>query len=243
MKGVSFHNSSVIIHPFGVSMELLVYWRFLRRRWLLIVIPAGIVIIIALITYQPPAVSYNVGVRFLVGQTPLEETPITDEQRLNNWQASEYVVNGLRDWVSGNRFGELVNEELAGRGIDVPAGAISGGLVTDNTRSMMTLSLHYHDPEVLAQMMDAAIVVMQTRNTDIPQLGGDPAVLVQLDEPIVGAIGGGLRQQLDLPLRFVLAIGAGVGLAFLVDFLDPTLRGREELEAMGLAIVGEIPKK
>lgn len=223
-------------------MELLAYWQLLKRRWLLVVIPAGITLIIALLTYQAPPVGYNVGVRFLVGQTPLEETPVTDEQRLNNWQASEYVVNGLRDWISGNRFGELVSAELAEQGLDVPAGAIQGGLASDNTRSMMTLSLHYHDPDILVAMMNAAIIVMQEHNTDIPQLGGDPAVLVQLDEPIVGTVPAGLRQQLDLPLRVILAIGAGIGLAFLVDYLDPTLRGRAELETLGLPIIGEIPK-
>ena len=37
--------------------------------------------------------------------------------------------------------------------------------------------------------------------------------------------------------------GAGLILAFLVDYLDPTVRERKELEAMGLPIMGEIPKK
>jgi capsular polysaccharide biosynthesis protein len=40
-----------------------------------------------------------------------------------------------------------------------------------------------------------------------------------------------------------MALGAGAGLALLVDYLDPTVRGRKELEEMGLPVVGEIPKK
>jgi hypothetical protein len=75
----------------------------------------------------------------------------------------------------------------------------------------------------------------------LPQLGGRPAELVQLDEPIVNRLPPGLLAQLDLPFRFALALASGVGLALLVDYLDPTVRGRDELETLGLSVVGAIP--
>jgi capsular polysaccharide biosynthesis protein len=34
-----------------------------------------------------------------------------------------------------------------------------------------------------------------------------------------------------------------LGLAFLVDYLDPTVRHRKELEEIGLPVMGEIPRK
>ncbi|MCA9990049.1 MAG: hypothetical protein KDE29_03500, partial [Anaerolineales bacterium] len=109
--------------------------------------------------------------------------------------------------------------------------------------SMLLLSFRGGDPEQLAQIVQAAIVVRTAENVNaLPQLGGTPAVLVQLDEPVVGQIPNGLRSQLDLPLRLLLAVAAGVGLAFLVDYLDPTVRGRGELEKMGLPLLGEIPR-
>jgi capsular polysaccharide biosynthesis protein len=52
-----------------------------------------------------------------------------------------------------------------------------------------------------------------------------------------------LREQLDLPLRLLLALAAGIALAFLADYLDDRVRGREDVERMGLRVVGEIPKK
>ena len=51
-------------------MELRVYWQILRRRWLLVLIPAATVMLIALATYRQPPPAYNVGVRFEVGQIP-----------------------------------------------------------------------------------------------------------------------------------------------------------------------------
>ncbi|MCA9933896.1 MAG: hypothetical protein H6662_01540 [Ardenticatenaceae bacterium] len=222
-------------------MELRRYWQLFLRRWLLVVIPAAVVLAVGLVTYQPPAQAYNVGVRFLVAQPPQTAALTVQEERYYNWLASEYIVNGLTDWVQGRAFATAVSAQLLSEGIDVPAGAIQ--IAADNARSMLTLSISYGDAEALAAMMQAAITVMTAQNGEaLPQLGGETAVIVPLDEPIVVPISAGLRSQLDLPLRIVLALGAGVGLALLVEYLDPTLRDKTDIEKMGFTIIGEIPK-
>lgn len=225
-------------------MELHAYWNIIKRRWLLILIPAAVVLLAALLTYSPPPPLYNVGVRFIVGQPPTEAAALEDEERLANWQTSEYVVNGLADWVRGLRFAQQVSERLATQGIDVPAFAIMGSMHADNTRSLMQVSLTSGgDPETLRQMMLAVIAVLQTENgAALPQLYGQPATLLVLDDPVVNGVNAGIRSQLDLPLRILLALGAGLGLAFLVEYLDPTLRRRQEIEALSLPILGEIPR-
>ncbi len=224
-------------------MELRHYWIIFKRRWLLVVLPAIVVLAIGLATYQSPPPVYNVGVRFLVAQTPSEGAAAADEQRYYNWLTSEYIVNGLTDWVKGGAFATAVSQELAAQGFDVPPGAVQGSLAADNARSMLIISLTYGDSEVLTAMMDVVAVVLQEQNSILPQLDGETAVLVQLDQPIVNQIPAGIRSQLDLPLRILLALGAGVGLALLVEYLDPTIRERDELTKLGLPVVGEIPKK
>jgi capsular polysaccharide biosynthesis protein len=223
-------------------MELRAYGRLLRRRWLLALIPAIVVLALGLLTYQAPPAFYNAGVRFLVSQPPAEEAATSDEQGYYTWLESEYIVNGIADWVRGNQFGVAVSEELARRGVTAAPGEVSGNLFVDNARSMLTLSLSHGDPDVLAAMMDAAIAVMQAQNGEaIPQLGGQAAVVEQLDEPVVNQVPPGLRSRLDLVLRLGLAIAAGLALAFFVDYVDPTLRAREDVEALGLSVLGEIP--
>lgn len=225
-------------------MELRKLWSVLRRRWLLVVIPAAIVLAVGLATYQPPPTSYNVGMRFLVGQPPVAGAAQSDEQRYYNWLTSEYIVNALTDWVQGNEFGEAVSEELANRGLSVPPGAIQGGLAADNARSVFTLSLVHNDPEVLAAIMAAATTVLQERNNDVlPQLGDQPAIIIPLDEAIVNPLPAGIRNQLDLPLRLALALAAGVALAITVEYVDPTIRRRSELEELGYSVLAEIPEE
>jgi capsular polysaccharide biosynthesis protein len=223
-------------------MELREYWKVLRRRWMLVLIPAVTALLVGLLTYRPVPSSYNAGVRFIVGQPPAPAA--SDEGRYYNWLASEYIVNGLNDWVRGGNFAQAVSEHLAMQGVAIPPGAIQGGLAADNARSMLTLSLNGADAAMLEQMMSSAIVVLTEQNAAaLPQLGGETAVLVQLDEPVVNQIPAGIRNQLDLPLRVALALAAGIGLALLAEYLDPTIRERRELERMGLPVLGEIPQE
>jgi capsular polysaccharide biosynthesis protein len=207
----------------------------------LLVIPAAVVLAAALFTYSPPPPTYNVGVRFLVGQEPSPAAEEEDEERYYAWLTSEYVVNGLTDWTQSGAFAEAVSERMAERGRPTPPGAVR--VAADNARSMLTLSLSHQDPELLALLMEAAITVLQEENAQgLPLLDGETAVVVQLDDPVVTPVPAGLRAQLDLPLRILLALGAGVGLALLAEYLDPTIRDRTAVDELEIPILGEIPK-
>ena len=225
-------------------MELRAYGRLFKRRWPFVVIPALVVLAVGLATYTPPGLFYTVGVRFLVGQAPSAAADLEDEERLANWQTSEYVVNGITDWVNGTYYSQRVSDRLKEQGLDVPHLAIFGGLRADNTRSMLQLSLNYPDRDTLEAIVRAATAVLLAQNAEgIPQLGGISAEIIPLDEPIINAIPAPITNRLDLPIRLVVALAAGLGLALLVDYLDHTVRDRRELEALHLPVLGEIPKK
>jgi hypothetical protein len=109
---------------------------------------------------------------------------------------------------------------------------------------MLTVSLTMADSDLLQQVLGSVVAVLTEENAAaLPQLGGERAVLTQLDEPVVNAIAPGIRGQLDLPLRVALALLAGLGLALLAHYIDPTVRDRAELERLRLPVLGEIPKE
>lgn len=206
-------------------------------------VPPLIVLVFSLVTYAPPpAAGYNVGVNFIVSQAPAELSANPDENRYYNWLASEYIVNGLTDWVTGGAFKQAVSAHLAAQSIEVPPHTFN--VAADNVRSKLQLSIQHGDADLLAGIMDAAIVVLTEQNAAVlPQLGGETAVIIQVDQPVVTPIPTSIRAQLDVPLRIVLALVAGLGLALLVEYLDTTIRDREEVESIGFPLLGEIPKK
>lgn len=224
-------------------MELRQLVNVLVRRWPLALIPFVVVLAVGLATYHQPPPAYNVGIRYSAGLPPESGSKSTyEDERYYPWLTSEYIVNGLRDWVTSGSFAAAVSQELSLQGIAVPAGSIQGSISAENVRSVLLVSMTFGDRDLLARMIDAATVVLQNRNQEAFPFQGEGAVVVPLDEPVINQIPAGLRSTLDLPIRLALAAAAGLGLAFLVDYLDPTVQTRKELERMGLQILVEIPR-
>ena len=66
--------------------------------------------------------------------------------------------------------------------------------------------------------------------------------MIVIDKPVVAAIGKSLREQMDIPIRVVIALLAAIALAFIFDYLDTSVRDARDAEALGLSVVGEIPR-
>ncbi|MBK7896058.1 MAG: hypothetical protein IPJ90_14520 [Anaerolineaceae bacterium] len=223
-------------------MELRAFLAIFWRRWLLVLIPPLVVGLFSAVTFQPPpAPGFNVGVNFLVAQPPSPGAELADQERYYNWLSSEYIVNGLTDWAVSGSFKTAVSTQLATDGIEVPPGSFS--VAAENVRSRLQISIQHGEAETLSHIVNAAIMVLREQNADaLPQLGGETAVLTLLDEPIVTPLPRSLGSLLDIPLRLAIGLAAGLGVALLVEYVDPTIRSREEAEAMGFVILGEIPK-
>jgi capsular polysaccharide biosynthesis protein len=78
-------------------------------------------------------------------------------------------------------------------------------------------------------------------------LGEQPAEVAAMDTPailpVIETQTPPLQTQLAVPFRAGLGLAAGLALAFAVDYFDQTVRDRRELEAMGLRVIGEIPRQ
>jgi len=231
-------------------MNLLHYWHILQRRWLVMVIPAAVVLFVTIITAEeavilPPA--YNVGVRFLVAPPDIDEddTPnliAGEENRYYQWLTSEYVVNGLADWVNSVRFAERISAKLAEEGIVVDPLVLFGGINADAIRSRLTLTINYGDREQLEAIMGTAIEIIETENgAGIPHLeDGETAEVLLLDQPIINEIAPSITGQLDLPVRIIVAIFVGALVGMLVEYFDPYVRTTAELKEAGLDVWGEL---
>jgi capsular polysaccharide biosynthesis protein len=225
-------------------MELMLFLGVLRRRWWLVLIP---VVIVAAITIPDflrdrGAVSggFSATIHYSAAQV-LEAIPNRDGDFQDVWLASELTVNALTDWVRTSTFVDELVSRAAAQGVEVNPGAL--GIAADNERSIGQLTMSYPDSAVLQTLLNAAIDVLQTRTDQyFPQLGGQPAQVTILDVPQIAAAPPPITNRLAPFIRLGVALLAGVAIAFLIEYLDPTLRRREQIEALGLPIVGTLPR-
>lgn len=228
--------------------ELRVYLEILRRRWPLIVIPAVIVLAFGIITIRIPPSIYETKVEYIVGQEPAPDTLTEEQARQWAWVVSQYVVNAVTDWTQGTDFAGRISDQLF---IDYPdlaeefeldteevAIAVSSGTI----RSELTIVVRHPDEEVTEIIANIATDVLQTNDFVIPQLQNMPARAVPIDRVVVEEISPSLSGfVLDIPLRVFVAMAAGIGLALLIEYIDPKVRSAAQIERMKLPIMGQIP--
>lgn len=227
-------------------MELRQLLNILWRRWWLVVIPTVVAGAYATYGYltTPVAGGFSTSVRYTAAVPgDVVEPDSFEDAALAPWTSSEYVSGALSDWVRTTSFSEEVSAELARNDIEIPAPLIQGSIAANFDRSVMVLILSWGDAEQLLQIADAATTVLQER-TDayFPQIGVVGISVTALDTPAVAPVPPPLSARLDPLIRAGLGVVAGIGLAFLVEYLDPTIRERREIELMGLAVLSEIPR-
>ncbi len=226
-------------------MELREYGRILRRyAWLIVALPVIVGIGSFLLRPQPAAI-YQASVRFTIGvDAPAAKDVTGYDPVLTAYQASEYIRDDFVEIVQSDSFAEGVNAQLAKmgvRGIEVSKGNLSGAI--EKQRRLMSLSVTWNNPEQAQQIADAAVKNLAENNqTYFAQLGSNPASVAVIDRPVVSRVGASLRQQMDIPIRVGIALLAAIAVAFIADYLDTSVRDRRDAEALGLEVMGEIPR-
>lgn len=218
-------------------MVLRQYWRIVWRRWWLIAALLAVVLAVTLLTYRPPAPVYQASLRFAIGiEGQGAVSAVSGEGRSDAWLASEYLADDLAEVLKGGDFRQRVSEAA---GLNVPAGAI----FATREHRIMTVTVTGGDRDEVQKIAEVVGAAMQDGGAEyFPQLAGVQAQAVLIDGPAIGQVGRSLRDKLDLPIRLLVALVAGVALAFLWDYLDDTVRGRAEVEALNVPVLGEIPR-
>ena len=225
-------------------MELIALWKMLIRRWYLILIPGLIALGFAVPDLRtPPTGGFTTTVRISAAQAPGQSSPTYEDFSYMPWLASEYLIDNLTIWVQTRSFGEEVASVLAPQGIEVDPGAVAGSIAADNSRSVLALTIGWPDADQLQAIAAAAIEVLQTRNQAyFPQSAVEAPQVIALDEIAIAPAPPGLLTRFQPLVKVLLGLLAGLGIAALVESLDDSIHGRADLEDLGLAVVGEIPR-
>jgi capsular polysaccharide biosynthesis protein len=226
-------------------MELRDYARVLLRYWWLIVLLVVVVGVGSFILRAQPAPQYSASVRFTIGvNAPPAQDVSGYDPILTAYQASEYIRDDFVEIIQSDVFADDVNATLAQmgvRGIVVRKGNIAAAI--EKQRRLMSMSVTWGDAAQAQKIADAAVKNLAENNSKyFAQLGATGATVTVIDKPVVSRVGASLREQMDIPIRVALALLAGLALAFILDYLDTSVRDARDAEALGLPVVGEIPK-
>ncbi|HID33404.1 MAG TPA: hypothetical protein EYP25_02350 [Anaerolineae bacterium] len=227
-------------------MELRTYLRILKRWWWIPVGLTALTLAFSLVTlkpWQPRPPAYAKSMAFSVGVRPQQ---LPDQFTYDGYYtalSSEYLIDDFSEIVKGSEFAGAVSKRLEDQGIAVTPGQIQGSTQTGELHRILTVTIYDSDPDRLTAIADAVAATMtEDAHRFMSRLLEDQGAVYLVNRGGVVPIGPSLKQRLDLPLRLALALLAGVGLAFLVNYLIPRVYTREDLEALDIQVLAEIPK-
>ncbi|MGH2544500.1 MAG: hypothetical protein ACRDIB_17040 [Ardenticatenaceae bacterium] len=218
----------------------------LRRYWWLIVLLPLLAAGFTLLTYEEPPVTYGYELQYSVSFLPSEEENFEQDPVLSAVQASEYVADDLTEVFRGTRFASFMQKYLPsepGTMEPLPVGAITSATRAAKVHRLVTVNLTGGTAEQAAALGEAfKLATEQDLKVLLDELWGTGQLRLELvNDRGPFAMGGGLRSRLDVPLRVALALVAAVALAFALDYLDDSVRSRDEAERLVGQVLGEIP--
>jgi capsular polysaccharide biosynthesis protein len=226
-------------------MELRQYWHIVWKRFWIPALLFGVVLIVSLALRRPPPQKYQASARVLVDVPPLEAVEgMGFDPRLTAPQATEYLVDDFSLFISSQAVAQAVSQRLADQGIQVPPGIIQSSTASEQVHRVVTLRVTWDNPDQALAILTAAVEVLrQEAPAYFGRLGLEEPQISLFDGPGVSLVPLSLSQRLDLSVRLLLALVAGVALCFFLDYLDDSVRGPEELEGMGIRVLAEVPAR
>jgi len=224
-------------------MELRQYWHIVWKRIWIPVLLLAVVLVVSLVLRRPTSPQYQASGRVLVDVPPLEAVEgMGFDPRLTAPQATEYLVDDLTQFVSSQAVADAISQRLAGQGIQVPPGVLQSSTASEQIHRVVTIRVTWADPNEALAILNAAVeVLMQEAPAYFGRLGLEQPQVTLFDGPGVSPVPPTLSERLDLPVRLLLALLAGIALAFLLDYVDDSIRGRQDLEDMEIQVLAEVP--
>ncbi|WP_208586137.1 YveK family protein [Gracilibacillus suaedae] len=217
------------------TISLKEIFEVLKKRMLLIILlivgAAGISAIISFFILTP---TYQSSTQFIVNQ----DTNEVNNVDLNQIRSNVEIINTYKGIITSNRILDQVVEEM---NLTISTGALGEKISLSNEEGsqVVTLTATDYDPGVAADIANTTVDVFRE---DLPELMNVNNVSI-LSEAVVPANPTPVNPKplLNIAIAMVLGAMAGVGLAFLFEYLDNTVKTEQDVEdKLELPILGVV---
>jgi capsular polysaccharide biosynthesis protein len=249
-------------------MELRQYWNVIwKRRWLVLAIVVLSTILSGVMALLAPR-EYKAETRFTARQDPspdvLRDNYFTFD-RYYNWFGSEFLVDDYTQIVDSDAFAgstlATLKEDLAAGTLEISATDklkadvekleakdVRGGMGADRRHRNLRITVTAPTRELAKAISDsAAKVLTDARLKPIRgeyTMQSDKALFSQLDAVTMESIESSSRREItNAIIRVVLGLVAALAIAFLLEYLDTSVRDeRDATKVLDLPVLGAIPR-
>jgi capsular polysaccharide biosynthesis protein len=231
-------------------MELREYWSIIHRRWWLPVAIMLVALIAATTVGLRGAAAYKTDMRIAISTIPTPDPNATlyyDPTYYSNLD-SEYLADDMTELMTSRAFADEVMRELGGAGKqpEVDVATIMSATRTKKTHRFIDVTVTtstFEEGQTIAGSISRILsdpnhlaIYLKALSAYNTQMNVVTLPVTHRANSVPGLIS-------EIALRTVIGLIVGIGVAFLVDYVDPSLRSRQEAETLlQVPVLGMIPR-
>ncbi|WP_368503146.1 YveK family protein [Alkalihalophilus sp. As8PL] len=211
-----------------------IYNTLRRRLMLLILVPVIAVVLAGLVSYLVLTPIYQSSTQILVNQTQQDQSFSQNDIRTNVELINTYTVIIKSPTILDKVIAEAnLTESFSDLNNKI-------SVSSENNSQVMNIRVEHERPEVAAQIANTIATVFQREIVEIMSVDNvsilSSAQVSDSPSPIKP------NPTLNMAIAFVVGLMTAVGIAFLLEFLDTTIKSEEDIESLlELPILGAIP--
>lgn len=217
------------------AIDLLEILRIIRKRlWIIILLTVMAVVISGLLSYFFLDKIYQTSTTLMVSKTQSDSTNVL---QYNDVLLNQKLVKTYSEIAKSNRVLDKVIEKLE---LNVSAGELRKKITVNSVQDteIIRISVEDLDPQFATDLANGIAVIFMGEVAEIMKMDNvqliDPAKLPEA--PIKP------RPVLNMAIAGVLGIMVSLGIIFLIEYLDNTVKSAEDIERrIGLPVLGSIP--
>jgi capsular polysaccharide biosynthesis protein len=205
-----------------------------KRLWLIVSITAVFGIISAVVSYFFLTPIYQASTQILVNQVKSEQTFYNPSEVQTNLQ----LINTYNVIIKSPAILDIVADELD---LNMTAAQLKEKIIVGSEKDsqVVNMSVQDPDPKVAAQIANKTAEVFKKEIINIMQVN-NVSILAKAD---VGENPSPIKPQkaMNVAIAIVVGLMLGVGLAFLLEYFDNTIKNEQDIERiLELPILGVI---
>lgn len=213
-------------------MELQEYLNIIRKRWILLVVITLISTLISgVISYFVIKPVYKADISVIIQKED------NSNQNINDVMMYQKLVKTYSELVKSRTVSENVINKL---GIEMKADQLQGmiSVAPKGDTEFLTITVKSKDAKQAMELANQLALSLKEVGKQVKKVDSvlilDPAELPTTpDSP---------RPKLNIAIAFFLGLMVSVGIVFLLEYLDNTVKSPEDIEKLlGIPVIGTIP--
>ncbi|MFD2131631.1 YveK family protein [Pseudogracilibacillus auburnensis] len=221
------------------TISLKEIFEVVKKRLLLIVsFTAAAALIAAIVSFFILTPIYQSSTQFIVNQSLKEDSNQGIQVDTNTIRTNVELINTYNVIITSNAILTEVIDELK---LSTSPEALAGNIQVSSEQNsqVVTVTVKDPDPKLATEIANTTVLVFQDRIPDLMNVDNvkilSEAVTKENPSPVEP------KPTLNIAIAIVLGLMAGVGVAFLLEYLDTSVRTEQDVqEKLGLPILGVI---